>query len=87
MAWENFVLYVKACEDCPSVPVLYLHVKSEVVEFFRSRPMDWTFEEWIREKLENMGIRIKECFVEHPVFTIQRYGRDVLIALPEVFLQ
>ena len=89
MAWVDLVLYVRACEDCPAVPVLYLCVKSEVFEFFSRRPEGWTFEEWVRDKLENMGIRIpKEFFVEHPAFASQKgFGREVLTALPEVFLQ
>ena len=86
--WENFVLYVRSCENCPSVPVLYLYVPSDVVKFFSRRPVGWTFEEWVREKLEKLGIRIPESveiFVQHPALT--RLHRDVLIALPEVFLQ
>ncbi len=89
MAWENFLLFVRACEDCPSVPVLYLYVPSEVLDFFARRPVGWTFEDWVREKLEVRGIRIpKEFFVEHPIFAYRKgFSRDVLIALPEVFLQ
>ncbi len=87
--WQDFVLFVKACEDGSSVPVLYLYVPSEVVDFFARRPVGWTFEDWVREKLSKLGIRIpKEFFVEHPIFAYRKgFSRDVLIALPEVFLQ
>ncbi|MFZ8785188.1 hypothetical protein [Thermocrinis sp.] len=88
--WRDFVLFVRASEDCPSVPVLYLYVPSEVVDFYtKNRIIGRSFEDWVREKLEMLGIRIpKEFFVMHPVFAYKKgFSRDVLIALPEVFLQ
>lgn len=86
--WHDFVLYVRACEDCPALPVLYISIPSHVVDFF-ANVKGWTLEDWVREKLAKRGIHIpKDFFIEHPVFAYRKgFSRDVLIALPEVVLQ
>jgi hypothetical protein len=86
--YVDFVLFVRACEDCPSVPVLYLYVPKHVVDFFAQGVVGDSLEKWIEERLERKGVRIpKGFFVGHPVETYRKgYGRDVLVSLPEVFL-
>jgi hypothetical protein len=87
MYWD-FVLFVRACENCPSVPVLYLYVPKNIIDFFAQNPIGESFEDWIKEKLERKGIHIpKDFLVEHPVAVYRKgYKRDVLISLPEVYL-
>jgi len=87
MYWD-FVLFVRSCEDCPSVPVLYLYVPKHIIDFFAQGVVGDSLEDWIKRKLEKKGIRIpKEFLVEHPVVVYRKgYSRDVLISLPEVYL-
>jgi hypothetical protein len=85
--YVDFVLFVRACEACPSVPVLYLYVPKHVVDFFAQGVVGYSLENWIEERLEVKGVRVpKGFFVDHPVAVYRKWSREVLIALPEVFL-
>ena len=87
----EFVLCVRACEDCQALPVLRVHVPSEILDFFARRPVGWTFDDWVREKLAKRGITLPEgeerWWLEHPIFTLRR-GLDgaSLSSLPLVVL-
>ncbi len=88
----EFVLCVRACEDCQALPVLRVHVPSDVLDFFARSPVGWTFHDWVREKLAKRGIILPEgeetWWLEHPIFTLRRgLDRASLSALPLVVLQ
>jgi hypothetical protein len=87
----EFVLCVRACEDCPPLPVFRVLVPSDVLDFFARRPVGWKFDEWVREKLASRGISLPEgeesWWLEHPIFTLRRgLDRASLLALPVVVL-
>jgi hypothetical protein len=72
------------------MPVLYVVVHFEVVDFFSKGVVGWTFKEWIKEKLNKKGIVLPESaewWLEHPIFTLRRgHTREELLALPKVML-
>jgi len=83
----EFVLCVRACEDCQVLPVFRVVVPSDVLDFF-SKVVGWTFDDWVKEKLNKKGIVLPaEWWLEHPIFTLRRFDRACLLALPEVVLQ
>jgi len=74
-------------EDCKPLPVFRVWVDEEVLEFFAQKPIGWSFDDWIKEKLERKGINFPKDVVllsEHPIWVLNR-GFDVSL-LPWVAL-
>jgi hypothetical protein len=85
MAYEEFVLCVKANENSEALPVLRVLIHEEVLNFYSKEIIrGWNFNEWLKEKLAKHGITLPAQYfwLEHPVFALKRIDRSLLLALP-----